>query len=165
MAKRFQFRLEQVLSLRKQVEEVRVRELAQAKGKLLEIQNMIQEHQNEESDFLGMYGEFEKGQAFTTDQVMAYCEFKEWLLRREKEYRRREKEWGQEVERRRQTAVKASRARQLLENLKERQKRTHAQEVLGEEQRFLDEITSIAYVRRDRAKLAANAGLVENLGR
>jgi hypothetical protein len=140
------------------VEEVRVRELAQAKGKLLEIQNMIQEHQSEESDFLGMYGEFEKSEVFTTDQVMAYCEFKEWLLRREKDYRRREKEWGQEVDRRRQTAVKASRARQ-------RQKRTHAQEVLGEEQRFLDEISSIAYVRRDRAKLAANAGLVENLGR
>jgi flagellar export protein FliJ len=165
MARRFRFRLEQVLNLRKQVEEIRVRELAQAKGKLLEIESAIKAHAQEEKDFLGMYGDFEKSAGFTTNEVMAYVEFKDWLLRREKEYRKQERDWSQEVERRRQAAVKASRARQLLENLKERQVRTHAQEVLGEEQRFLDEISSIAYVRRDRSKLAANAGLAEKSGR
>ena len=165
MARRFQFRLQQVLSLRKQVEEVRVRELAQAKGRLLEIENTIKDHQREEAEFLTMYGDFEKTQGFTTNEVMAYCEFKDWLLRREKELRRQEREWSKEVERRRQEAVKASRAKRLLENLRERQMRTHAQEVLGEEQRFLDEISSIAYVRRDRMKQAVNAGSVENSGR
>ena len=165
MARRFQFRLQQVLSLRKQVEEVRVRELAQAKGRLLEIENTIKDHQREEAEFLTMYGDFEKTQGFTTNEVMAYCEFKDWLLRREKELRRQEREWSKEVERRRQEAVKASRAKRLLENLRERQMRTHAQEVLGEEQRFLDEISSIAYVRRDRVKQAVNAGSVENSGR
>jgi len=165
MAKRFQFRLEQVLNLRKQVEDVRVRELAQAKGQLLQIEEAIKEHLGEEGQFLRMYGEFEKNSGFNADEVMAYCDYKDWLLKREKEFRRREKEWIKEVERRRQEAVKVSRERQLLENLKKKQKRSYDQEVLGEEQRFLDEISSIAFVRRSRAQKAIGADLAHNLGR
>ncbi len=165
MAKRFQFRLEQVLDLRKQVAEVRARELARAKGSLLQIEETLKEHLEDESRFLNTYGEFEKTGEFDADQAMAYCEYKDWLLRREKGYRRQEKEWVEEVERRRRTAVQASRERRLLENLKEKKKRAHAQEVLGEEQRFLDEISSIAFVRRDRAQNAAGADLTINLGR
>ncbi len=163
MAKRFRFRLGQVLNLRKQVEELRIRELAQAKGELLKIEESLKEHSEEEKAFLVRYGDFEKKGAFNSDEAMAYCQYKDWLLRREKEYRRREREWLKEVERRRQTVVKAARDRQLLENLKEKQFRTHAQEVLGEEQRFLDEISSIAFVRRARALQLADVH--ENLGR
>ncbi|HJT24580.1 MAG TPA: flagellar export protein FliJ [bacterium] len=163
MAKRFRFRLEQVLSLRKQVEELRIRELALAKGELLKIEEALKEHAEEEKAFLGRYGDFEKTGAFNSDEAMTYCQYKDWLLRREKEYRRREQEWMKEVERRRLAVVKSSRERRLLENLKEKQLRTHAQEVLGEEQRFLDEVSSIAFVRRARALQLADVH--ENLGR
>lgn len=163
MARRFRFRLGQVLNLRKQVEEIRVRELALAKGELLRIEESLKEHAQEEKAFLGRYGDFEKTGAFNTDDIMAYCQYKEWLLRREKEYHRREQEWMKEVERRRQAAVKASRERRLLENLREKQLRAHAQEVLGEEQRFLDEVSSIAFVRRARSLQTAEVH--ENLGR
>ncbi len=163
MARRFQFRLGQVLNLRKQVEELRIRELAQAKGELLKIEDSLKAHAEEERAFLGRYGDFEKNGAFNADDVMAYCQYKDWLLRREKEYHRREQEWMKEVERRRQTVVKASRERRLLENLREKQLRAHAQEVLGEEQRFLDEVSSIAFVRRARALQIAD--VQENLGR
>lgn len=165
MAKRFQFRLEQVLNLRIQVEEVRVRELAQAKGQLLRIEEALRAHLEQEGQFLEMYGDFEKTGGFNSDQVMVYCDYKEWLLRKEKQSRLQEQEWTREVERRRQEAVKASRERRLLENLEGKQKRAHDQEVLGEEQRFLDEVSSIAFVRRDRARSAQKIGLVENLGR
>jgi flagellar FliJ protein len=165
MAKRFLFRLEQVLNLRKQIEEMRVRELSQAQGQLLKIEESLRAHAAEERDFLGKYGDFEKGGQFSVDQVMAFCDFKEWLIRQEKEYRRREREWSKEVEKRRQEVVKVSRARRLLENLKEKQLRTHSQEVLGEEQRFLDEISSIAFVRRNRGQKAVSADTVENLRR
>jgi flagellar FliJ protein len=165
MAKRFQFRLEQVLNLRKQMEEMRVRELSQAQGQLLKIEESLRAHAEEERDFLGKYGDFEKNGQFSVDQVMAFCDFKDWLIRQEKEYRRREREWSKEVEKRRQEVVKASRARRLLENLKEKQLLTHSQEVLGEEQRFLDEISSIAFVRRNRGQKAVSADTVENLGR
>lgn len=165
MAKKFEFRLEQVLGLRKQVEEVRVRELAQAKGRLLEIERSLREHAQTEAEFLSTYGEFERTGGFHSDQVMAYCEYKDWLSRREKEYRRQEKEWSEEVERRRQKAVKASRDKKLLENLKEKKRKIHAGEVAAEEQRFLDEISSIAFIRRDRAQGRGDAGGAINSGR
>src|SRR5262249_52113474 len=121
------------------------------------------EHAEAEKAFLGSYGDFETAETFSSDDVMIYCQYRDWLSRREKEYRHREKEWIKEVERRRQAVVKASRERQLLENLKEKQLRAHAQEVSGEEQRFLDEISSIAFVRRARALQLADVH--ENLGR
>jgi flagellar protein FliJ len=165
MARRFQFRLEQVLNLRKQVEEARVRELALAKGQLMKIEEALKENRETEAGFLDSYSEFEKQGDFNTDQAMVFCDYKEWLLRQEKEYRRREKEWIQEVEKRREATVKASRERQLLDNFKEKKQRYHANEVLGEEQRFLDEISAIAFVRRDRAEKAQAVDLTETLRR
>ncbi|HUO58593.1 MAG TPA: flagellar export protein FliJ [bacterium] len=164
MAKKFQFRLGQVLELRKQIEDLRVKELAQAKGRLLQIEETLKQHAETENLFLATYGDFEKTGEFNADQVMAYCEYKDWLVRREKEYRRQEKEWTAEVEKRRDRAVKASREKKLLANLKEKKMLAHSQEVLGEEQRFLDEVSSIAYVRRERAN-TMNADLVEKSGR
>ncbi|HVZ81907.1 MAG TPA: flagellar export protein FliJ [bacterium] len=165
MPTRFRFRLEQVLNLRKQLEEQKVRELAQAQGRLLEIEEELRGHEQEEGAFLGSYGRFEEAGTFSSDQVMAFSEYRDWLSRRKKEMERREREWAQEVERRRQTAMRASRGRRLLENLKEKRAKQHAQEVLGEEQRFLDEIASIAFVRRDRVQRTIGAATTENLGR
>jgi flagellar FliJ protein len=161
MAKRFLFRLEQVLNLRKQVEETRVRELAQAKGRLLQIEEALREHGDVEADFLDSYSEFEKSGNFNADQVMSFCEYKDWLLQKEKEYKRREQEWIKEVDRRRVIAVKASRERRLLEILKEKRLRSHKNEVLQEEQKFLDEVSSIAFVRRDRAEKTLGADLTD----
>ncbi len=159
MAKRFQFRLEQVLNLRKQIEDVKVRELAQAKGRLLQIEEALKEHAEIEKSFLENYSELEKNGKFNSDQAIIYCDYEEWLLRKENEYRRLESEWIKEVEKRRQNAVKVSRERQLLDNLKEKQKNTHAREVLSEEQKFLDEVSSIAFIRRDRAQKSVHADL------
>lgn len=165
MAKRFQFRLEQVLSLRKQVEEARVRELALAKGRLLEIEEEIKVHRETEAEFLGAFAEMEKKGSFNTEQVMAYSDYKSSLTRKEKMIRNREREWAQEVERRRGEAVKASKQRQLLDNLKEKQQRAHDLEVVGEEQKFLDELSSIAFIRRERAQKAVNADTNSHLRR
>src|SRR5581483_2617095 len=162
MAKRFQFRLEQVLALRKQVEDVRVRELSQAQGHLLRIEESIRAHREQEKLFLDSFREFEQSGQFGADQVMAFCEYKDWLLRREKDYKSREQEWSKEVEKRRQAAIKASKDKRLLENLKEKKKNAHSQEVLAEEQRFLDEVSSIAFVRRDRAQRAVVSNQLKN---
>jgi len=162
MAKKFQFRLEQVLSLKKQLEDLRVRELALAKGKLLEVEEALQVHHQADSEFLEMYGEFEKTGSFTSDQVSSYVEYREWLLRREKELKIREKEWAAEVEKRRQVAVKASREKRLLENLRDKKEAEHEKEVSSEEQKFLDEISSIAFIRSERAKGAVSGALANN---
>jgi flagellar export protein FliJ len=152
MAQRFQFRLEQVLNLRRQIEDVKVRELAVAKKHLLEIETALNKHIEKQEEFLGACSDLEKNGMFTAEQVMTYFEYKESLSKEEKEFRKRQNDWTLEVERRRREAVKVSRQRQLLENLKEKKKRVHAQEVQSEEQKFLDEVSSIAFVRRERAK-------------
>jgi flagellar export protein FliJ len=154
MAKRFNFRLGQVLSLRKQIEDVRVRELAQAKSRLLEIENALRVHAEIEGKFFDTYEVMEEGRAFNVDEAIVYSNYKEWLRRKEAEYKGLESEWALEVERRRREAVKASKQRQLLENFKEKQERKHEKEVLNEEQKFLDEISSIAFLRRERSKRA-----------
>jgi len=152
MAKRFQFRLEQVLNLRKQVEEIKIRELAVAKNHLFEIERALNKQIEKQEEFLEAYGELEKNGMFTAEQVMTYCEYKESLSKEEKEFRKRQDDWMIEVERRRRETVKVSRERQLLDNLKEKKLREHNQEVQSEEQKFLDEVSSIAFVRRERAK-------------
>jgi flagellar protein FliJ len=155
MAQRFQFRLEQVLNLRKQVEEIKVRELAVAKMHLLEVERVLNEHVERQDEFLSAYGELEKEGFFTAEQVMTYCDYKELLSKKETEYRERQNDWMLEVERRRREAVKVSRQRQLLDNLKDKKMRAHTREVQNEEQKFLDEVSSIAFVRRERAKRSA----------
>jgi len=165
MAKKFQFRLEQVLGLKKQVSEVRVRELAQAKNALLQIENGLKEHHEHTKQFFSTYGEFEKTGVFNADQAMSYCDYANWLSHREIEYRRQERDWAEEMERRREKALKASREVKLFENLRDKRKRAHTQEVLGEEQRFLDEVSSIAFVRRERANTAMTADLASISGR
>lgn len=166
MAKKFQFRLEQVLALRKRTEEDGARGLAQAKGRLLEVEEALKAHAQVEGTFLETYREFEKkNESFDADQAMAYCDYREWLLAREREFRRREREWAEEVERRLAKAVQASKARRLLDNLKERKMYAHEQEVRAEEQKFLDEISSIAFSRRERAKGGNQADEALNLRR
>jgi len=166
MAKKFGFRLEQVLLLRKRTEEDRARSLAQAKGRLLEVEEALKAHAEVERVFLETYGEFErKNESFDADQVMAYCDYREWLLTREKAFRSMERDWSEEVEKRRMKTVQASKARRLLDNLKERKMSAHDQEVRVEEQKFLDEISSIAFSRRERAKSGNLAGEALNLRR
>ncbi len=154
MAKRFEFRLEQVLNLRKQMEEVKVRELSVAKTHLLEAEKALNAHLEKEKEFAKTYGDMANG-TFTADRAATYYDYQETLVKQEKTCRERQNDWMLEVERRRREAVKATRQRQLLENLKEKKQRAHAQEVQSEEQKFLDEVSSIAYVRRERAKKSA----------
>ena len=148
MARRFQFRLEQILNLRKQLEEVRIRELAQARARLLQIEEEIQQHVREEDDFLGFFKEFEKQGNFDSNQAIVYYEYRDWLIRREKEYRHREKNEKTEVEKRRQITVKASREQATIGQFERERMNENIKEVTAEEQKFLDEISSIAFVRR-----------------
>ncbi len=151
MARRFKFRLEQILNLRKQTEETRARELAEAKGELLRIEESIRRHSENEMEFLGTFADLERSGAFDVDQAMAFCDYKSTLLRQGKALLKTEEQWQKEVNHRRALAVKASREKKLLVNLKEKQEKTHQNEVVAEEQKFLDEISSIAFIRRERS--------------
>jgi len=159
MALRFHFRLEQLLTFRKQVEDSRIKDLALAKGELLKIEDSIRIHREKESDFLNTFSEMEKTGVFEADQGMAFSDYKNHLIRREDVLKKQEKAWREEVDRRRVLAIKASREKKLLINLREKQQKAHLNEVTAEEQKFLDEISSIAFVRRERALKLRTAGM------
>ncbi len=158
MALRFRFRLEQILSLRKQNEDMRARELALAKGELMKIEETIRAHQGEEANFLDAFNDMERLGSFDVNQAMAFNEYKNWLIREEMKLKKSERQCQLEVDRRRGLAVKASRERKLLENYKEKQQKAHANLISTEEQKFLDEISSIAFIRRERSLKLQKAG-------
>ncbi len=159
MAKRFYFRLEKVLKLRKDIENIRVRELSHAKGKLLKIQEELNEHMEKEIIFLNEFSEFEKNINYNSGEIIAFCEYKEWLTYREKDYRVVENDLIQEVEKRQKILVKASREKKVLENLREKKLLLNNNEIYTEERRFLDEISSISFIRRDRVEKARESVL------
>ena len=164
MVKKFEFRLQGVLNYRKQLEDARVRELAEAKGALLEIEETIKKNAIEEARFLDESGTTRSGGTMTVDQAVLQSMYWDRLLEREKVCKDLEKRVSEEVERRRQKAMRASRDKKLLVNLKERKIRAHQAETATEEQRFLDEHSAIAFVRRERLEGHA-VGEREFLGR
>lgn len=164
MAKKFEFRLQSVLNYRKQIEEARVRELSEAKGALLQVEDALKANSAEESASLEVFGSQRALGTINVDQAVLQSLYWDRLLEKERVFKDLEIKVSEEVERRRQTAMKASRDKKLLENLKERKSRAHQAEVAQEEQRFLDEHTAIAYVRRERLEDQA-VGERESLGR
>lgn len=164
MAKKFEFRLQGVLNYRKQIEDVKVRELAEAKGALLEIEEALKKNSAEEAEFFERAGSSRMSGTITADQAVLQSLYWDRLLEKERVCRQLERRVSEEVERRRQAALKASRDKKLLENLKERKLRAHQAEVAGEEQRFLDEHSAIAFVRRERLE-GRDVGERESLGR
>jgi len=156
MAKRFQFRLQQVLDFRKRIEEIRARELAEAKSSLLRHEELMKARQKEEELFLEQYKNFEKVENFSAAEAAFQDERQEQFLKRKRSDQVRLSELSSEVEEKRKSVVQASKDRQLLENLMERQRNLHSNELAREEQKFLDEISSIAFMRRERTNKPVN---------
>jgi flagellar protein FliJ len=150
VVKKFEFRLQGVLNYRKQMEDARVRELATAKGALLQVEEALKSLSLEEAVFFEDAGSLRRQTALTADQAVLQSLYWDRLLTKEKVFKDLEKQVTEEVETRRQKALAASRDKKLLENLKERKLRVHQAEVAGEEQRFLDEHSAVAFVRRER---------------
>jgi flagellar FliJ protein len=165
MAKRFQFRLQQVLSYRKQAEDVCARELAEAKGALLRHEEVMKAHSQEEEVFLRQYRRLEKAGKFHIDDALLQSERQQGLFERDKKDKRRVVELSKTIEEKRRAAIQASRNRRLLENLKERQQGLHLSAEAQEEQKFLDEISSIAFIRRTRSERAVAADFSGTLRR
>ncbi len=149
MAKKFSFRLQAVLNYRNQVEEVRARELAKAKGVLLQVEEAIQEHLGAQEDFRADYRRVQQGGAMPVEALASYGEYWDSLLSREKRLAALKREAAEEVERRRQKALEASRDKKLLENLKKRKWTAYQNETEREEQKALDEFSAIAHIRKD----------------
>ncbi|HVM32541.1 MAG TPA: flagellar export protein FliJ [bacterium] len=149
--------MDQVLGYRRQLENLSIRKMAEAQGQRQRIQDDLargQDARNETADWFS--GEERQG-SFPVEQAALYVEYMEFLSGQEKALRRREKEAEAEVEKRRAEVVAAAKKRRLLEALREKKLAAHEAEVSREEQAFLDDVSSIAFIRRDRASRARRA--------
>jgi len=144
MAVRFRFRLESLLKLRRNLEEVAQRALArtlelqeQAKAKLAQLQAAHAETVEARRTPIGA--------AVDLDRLRAVERFLLVLERRIAEARIHLREAEARVAAARQDLLRAHRAHLMLLRLKERRQEQHALEVLREEARDMDEMAVLRY--------------------
>jgi flagellar FliJ protein len=157
MARAFSFRLDQVLSYRRQLENLSIRKMALAQGRLQSVQTALEEREDQEDDLRGWFSDEEKKGSFSVEHAAGYTDYLNFLSGQEKSLKAKEIKAKAEVEKCREEVVRAAQKRRLLEGLREKRLLAHDAEVLKEEQGFLDDISSIAFIRRDRASRARRA--------
>jgi flagellar FliJ protein len=157
--RRFQFRLENVLNIRKKQEEGVQRQFAVKRAELLHIENNINDLGDKMHRFMAQ-NQLGEG-SFTVMEVLAVDNY---ISRLEHEIRglemlRREKE--KEVSAILNLLHEAKRTRKVIENLKERQLERHWEEVNREEAGELDDINQ--HISRNRETLTIDTSPLEEL--
>ncbi len=157
--RRFQFRLENVLNIRRKQEEGVQRQFAVKRAELLHIENNINNLGDKMHRFMAQ-NQLGEG-SFTVMEVLAVDNY---ISRLEHEIRglemlRKEKE--EEVSTILALLHEAKRTRKVIENLKERQLERHQEEVNREETGELDDINQS--ISRNRETLTIDTSPLEEL--
>jgi flagellar FliJ protein len=157
--RRFQFRLENVLNIRRKQEEGVQRQFAAKRAELLHIENNINDLGDKMHRFMAQ-NQLGEG-SFTVMEVLAVDNY---ISRLEHEIRglellRKEKE--EEVSAILNLLHEAKRTRKVIENLKERQLERHQDEVNREEAGELDDINQS--ISRNRETLTIDTSPLEEL--
>jgi flagellar export protein FliJ len=157
MARAFSFRLDQVLNYRRQLENLSIRKMAGAQARRLQIQSDLTERQGQKDELNDWFSGEERKGAFFVEEANRYNDYLDFLSGQEKNLRLKEREAEVEFEKRRVEAVEAAKKRRLLEGLREKRLSAHEAQGAKEDQAFLDDISSIAFIRRDRASRVRQA--------
>ena len=157
MARAFSFRLDQVLNYRRQLEDLSIRRMADARAERARIQLDLAERQGQKDELRDWFSGEERQGAFAVEEANAYNDYLDFLSGQEKSLKRKGRDAEVEVEKRRVEAVEAAKKRRLLEGLREKRLSAHEAQVAKEDQAFLDDISSIAFIRRDRASRVRRA--------
>ncbi len=163
MASNFKFKFQTILNYRQQQEDIQKMKLAEKNIQLFLFREKMALHQNECLEFEQHFSEAQKNE---TDIVQRQLSAEYWngLLRREYQDGQEEARLMRETEAERRVLLNLSRERQLMENLEAQQFQTWAIEQTQAEQKFLDEISSIAFVRQMRTD-ALKTETSQNFGR
>lgn len=139
MPRTFSFKLAPVLRYRKQVEDNRKRELAAARAAVAGQRKLLKQLQEEEVKCKADIARLEKGRVDIQD-VLAHRRFLNALQRRQAVgFQDLQRLLNNESEALR-ALVEATKARKVIERLRERRYTTYLQEVATEERKFLDEV-------------------------
>jgi flagellar FliJ protein len=155
--KRFRFRLENVLSMRKKQEEAVEREFARRKAELLAVENRIRDVRRTLRDFrrTSGYGEglFTAADAIAVDRYIDRLEHTIKRLGLERDLKQ------VEVDRSMERLVEARKSRKVMEILRDRQWRRYVEEANREESLDLDDINQSLSLHRE--KLALTGAIME----
>lgn len=153
--KRFRFRLENVLRLRKRREETATREFSKKKAELLSLEADIEALEEKRRRFIQRGARI--GGIFTAFEIVAVDNYMyriENSLKRIKALRKEKlEELGVYLER----LKEAKKAVKVLENLKQRQKDRYNEEVKKEERDELDDINQRLELNRERLTIKERA--------
>ena len=141
-----EFKLQQVLNFRKEVEKVRSIELADAKNELEQASELLRK---EEEHAAQVADEFEnkKSTGIKAMDLQIYSTFIQKKSRDIKERRREVTTLDQKVTEKTEILLNASKEKKVLESFKQKTMAAHDREVSSKERNFLDEIAVQKKVR------------------
>ena len=139
--KKFRFRLEKVLKIRKMNLDILQKELAEIKSQLYreqqELENLIMLRTKTEHDFIGL-----QSAGFEPGEAQMYLRYINGLNGRIGQQRDIVRKYIHMVEQKRLELLKASREKQKIEKLKEKALEEYKQEINRNELIFFDEINT-----------------------
>ena len=145
--RRFIFRLENVLNIRKKLEEGAERNFAMRRAELLQVENDIEALGDKMHRFMAR-NRLEEG-SYTVREVLAIDNYIARLENEIKMLEKLRKEKQEEVNRILFILHEAKRARKVIENLKERQLEQYREEWNRDENRELDDINQNITLNRE----------------
>lgn len=138
--KRFQFRLERVLDTRRLREDIRKKELGQAKQELVEGERRLTACEEKHQQYQDKLRETQSQPVLRVRELAAHHRYVDLARSAITAQRSRVKNLTDHVEEKREALVGASRDKKVLENLKERRLEAHGKALGRSAQLFLDEI-------------------------
>lgn len=145
--KTFRFRLQKVMEVKEDFEKKRMAELADAK-KLLRIErDKLEDLKNKTAACQDRIKEKHKKKNVNPTEMELYYRYLDKLRHQIEIQFRRVCEASDEMERRRQVLLCASKERKVLEKLRERKYSAFREEMTKKEQDFIDELATTSYVR------------------
>jgi flagellar FliJ protein len=145
--RRFNFRLENVLNIRKKLEEGAERNFAMRRAELLQVENDISALGDKMHRFMA-HNRLDEG-SYTVMEVLAVDNYIARLENEIKQLEKLRREKQEEVNRVLFILHEAKRARKVIENLKERQLEQYREELNRDENNELDDINQNISLNRE----------------
>jgi len=151
LAKRFVFRLEKVLDLRKQKEQEMMRELALAKESLAREERILEELRDRLAASRRELLAKQRG-CLDPNEIINYLRYLDQLREFIELQTLRVLEAERIVEETRELLLQATKEKKIVEKLKENQLKKYKEELMRAEMNFLDEVGTLRYTRAKPGK-------------
>ena len=148
--KRFRFKLEPALRHRKHIEDIKKRELAEVFRELREAEDFLK---SLEDDFKRTQASIQREESIKVIDIEKILLFESYLIymkRLIEQTHIKIEQINKKLEKKRLEFIKASKAKKVLERLKEKQYFEYMKEMDTKEQKFIDEIGIVKFIHLNK---------------